>query len=266
MAIDVQTITKLRELTGAGLTDCKQALDESSGDIDKAIEILRKKGAIKAAKKSDRITKEGVIAIARTENKVAVFGLACETDFVALNRDFVAAVESFAQALLQSDDIDAFKIQTEEKIKNELVVKIGENIQLAAADVIEGEVLGVYLHSNKKVASVVSLSAGPKELAWELAMQATAMSPKYSKPEDVPALVVAKEKEIYREQLKAEGKPEAMWEKIIQGKLNKYYQEVCLTKQVFIKDDSLTVEKLMEKQAAETGTKIEVVKFVRYQI
>jgi len=123
-------------------------------------------------------------------------------------------------------------------------------LQLRDFDIIEGQVVGIYLHSNRKVAAVVVLASGSEELAKDIAMQAAAMSPKYLKPEDVPADVLAKEKEIYAEQLKNEGKPEAMWEKILPGKLEKFYSEVCLIKQPFIKDDKKTIEKLLQENNA----------------
>ncbi len=261
MAIDTKLIIKLRELSGAGVGDCSAALEEANSDIDKAIEILRKKGAVKAAKKSERTTKEGVIAIAKDDSKVAIVGLACETDFVARNQDFIKAVDQMAQKLLTTPE-DEFKSWAEDKIKNDLTIKIGENIKLLVAEIIKGELVGTYLHSNKKLAAVVVLSGGDGGLATDLAMQVTAMSPRYLKPEQISAEEIEKEKEIYQEQLKTEGKPEAMREKIILGKLNKYYQEVCLLKQVFIKDDKISIEDFIKKQ----GKEIEVVKFVRYQI
>jgi len=261
MSIDTKLITQLREATGAGIGDCKEALEEAGSDLDKAVEILRKKGAVKAAKKSERATSEGVISFTKKGNKVAVAGLACETDFVSRNEDFIKTVDEFADKLMEIGEKD-FKDWADEKIKNELIVKIGENLKLVASDIIEGDVVGVYLHSNKKVASVVVLSGGDEELAVDLAMQVTAMSPKYIKPEDVTSEEIEKEKEIYREQLKAEGKPEEMWEKIIPGKLNKYYQEVCLIKQAYIKEDKKSVEQLLK----EKGENIEVVEFKRYQI
>lgn len=261
MPIDIKLVTKLRELTGAGIGDCKTALEEADGDIDKGVEVLRKSGALKAAKKSERATNEGVISISRDGNKVAIVGLACETDFAARNEDFIKTVDEYSKKLLNLS-IDEFKTFVEENIKNELVVRIGENLKLIAVDIIEGETVGAYLHSNKKVASVVVISGGTEELAVELAMQVTAMSPKYIKPEDVPAEEQEKEKEIYREQLKVEGKSEEMLEKIIPGKLNKYYQEVCLLKQAFVKDDKKSVEQYIKEQ----GEGIEVIKFSRYQI
>lgn len=259
--IDTKSITNLRELTGAGIADCKLSLEESDGDLDKAVEIMRKKGVLKAAKKADRATNEGVIAIAKGDKKVATVGLACETDFVARTDDFIKTVDEFSAKLLEVG-VEEFKNWADEKIKNELVVKIGENLQLVDAEIIEGEVIGTYLHSNKKVAAVVVASSGSQELVDDLAMQVTAMSPKYVKPEDIPAEVIEQEKGIYKEQLKSEDKPEAMWNKIIPGKLNKYYQEVCLLNQAFIKDDKMTVEALIKQQ--EAGT--EVIKFSRYQI
>jgi elongation factor Ts len=257
---DLQTVKQLREQTGAGMMDCQKALAEAGGDLSQAVEILRKKGLEKAGKKAERSTKEGLIALAKEGNKVAVVGLACETDFVARNEDFIQAVKEMSQKLLTTD-LESFKTWAEEKIKNELIVKIGENMRLSASEVLIGEVIGTYLHSNKKVAAAVVLTGGSEELAVDLAMQVTAMSPKYLKPEDIPAEELAKEKEIYREQMAAQGvdnKPEVVKEKIIEGKLGKYYAEVCLLKQQFIKDDKMTVEQLLDEA--------EVVKFSRYSI
>ncbi len=259
---DIKTITKLREQTGAGMMDCKKALTEAGDDYDKAIEILRKKGEAKAAKKADRDTKEGLIAMMENEKEVAVVGLACETDFVARNEDSKQAVEDYARDLLNSD-ADDFKARTEAKIKNELVVKIGENIQLSIVEKVAGEVIGTYLHSNKKVASVVVLNGGTSELAGEIAMQVAAMDPEYLNPEDVPAEVIEKEKDVYREQLKNEGKPEEMIEKILVGKLNKFYEEICLTKQAFIKDDKKKVEDYIKEQA---GDDVKIEAYYRFSV
>jgi elongation factor Ts len=259
--LDTKLITQLRDLTGAGIGDCREALFESENDINKAVEFLRKKGSVKAAKKSERQTKEGVIAIAGKIGKIAISGLACETDFVSRNQDFVDTVGKFSEYLLENGE-ENFKAWAESKIKDELIMKIGENIQLSEFRVFEGKVIGTYLHSNKKVAAAIVLSGGTVELATDLAMQIAAMSPKYIKPEDIPAEVIEKEKEIYQEQLKTEGKPQAMWEKIIPGKLNKYYEDVCLIKQTFIKDDKKKIEDLI----AQSGQGIEVLVFHRFQI
>lgn len=259
--VETKLISQLRELTGAGIGDCKAALEEANGNIDQAIEVLRKKGAMKAAKKAERVTNEGVIAQVKTAGKVATVGLACETDFVARTQDFINTVNLYATKLMELGQ-DQFKTWAESNIKDELAVKIGENLQLTVAEIVDGPVIGAYLHSNKKIASVVLLKGGSESIANDLAMQVAAMSPKYIKPEDISQKEIDHEKEIYREQLKAEGKPEAMWEKIIPGKLNKFYQEVCLLNQAFIKDDKLTVEAWLQSQSPT----ITVGKFVRYSI
>ncbi|MEK7167896.1 MAG: translation elongation factor Ts [Patescibacteria group bacterium] len=257
MGVDLQTISQLRERTGAGIGDCKNALTEANGDMEKAIEVLRKKGEIKAAKKSDRATNEGLVSLAFRDDKIAGVAVACETDFVSRGEDFIMAVDGFSQKLLTSDQA-SFRSWAEDSIKSELVVKIGENIKLLDFGITEGGVLGSYLHANKKVAGVVSLTLGNKELASEIAMQVVAMSPRYLNPEEVPAEIVAKEKEIYEAQLKQENKPEAIWDKIIQGKLNKFFEDVCLTEQIFIKDDTKKIKDLLG------GAKIK--EFRKYQI
>ncbi len=248
--MSLEIIKKLRELTGAGMMDVKEALTEAGNDEEKAIEILRKKGQKMAAKRAERSTSEGVIAVAEGQNKIAFAKLACETDFVALNQDFITAAQDFAKRALEIS-ADELKAEAEVKIKDELIVKIGENIQFAGSAVLAGQILGYYLHSNKKVAAAVVLKNGSVEVAREVAMHAAAMKPQYLKPEDVPAAVIAKEKEIYTEQLKNEGKPEAMLENILKGKINKFYSEVCLTKQLFIKDDKKTIEQFLADNQAE---------------
>ncbi|MFA5047612.1 MAG: translation elongation factor Ts [Patescibacteria group bacterium] len=245
MNIDLQTISQLRDKTGAGIGDCKKALEESGGDIDLAIENLRKRGEIKAAKKSDRATKEGVIALASEGDKLAVVALACETDFVSRTDEFGQTVSDFATHLLANNSLDEFKSWAEKIMKDELVMKIGENLQLGGYGVFTGSPMGTYLHSNKKVAGVVVLSGGSKDLADDIALHLAAMSPKYLNPQEVPTDVLDKEKEIYREQLKSENKPEAIWDKIIDGKLNKFYEDNCLLNQVFVKDDTKKIKDLL---------------------
>jgi len=196
MALDTSLITKLRDMTGAGVADCKEALQEADNDLDKAVELLRKKGATKAAKKmAERTAGEGLIgSYIHANGKIGVLvELRCETDFVARNEAF-------------------------------------------------------------------------QQLAKDISMQVAGANPLYLSPEDVTADVIEREKGIYREQLAAEGKPAEMIEKIIEGKLQKFYQEVCLLKQAFIKDDSITIEQLVQDNVAKLGEKIEVAKFVRYQI
>lgn len=243
MSIDVKLISQLRDKTGAGLGDCKAALEEVGGDLDKALEVMRKKGEVKAAKKADRATKEGIVAIAKSGNKTAVVALACETDFVSRGEAFQSSVNAMADKLLNSSE-EEFKSWADEQIK-ELVLKIGENIQLSNYGVFDGTVVGQYIHSNKKVAGITVLNGGEQTVADDIAMQIAAMSPRWLKPEEVDADILAKEKEIYREQLLGEGKPEAMIEKITEGKLAKFYEENCLLNQVFIKDDSKKIKDLL---------------------
>lgn len=195
MEISAQAVKKLRSLTGAGMMDAKQALSEAAGDVDKALEVLRKKGQKIAAKKSERDVKEGYIGIYLHANgKVAAMvELLCETDFVARNADF-------------------------------------------------------------------------QQFANELAMQVAAMNPEYVSPEQVPADIIAKEEEIYREEVKASGKPAEVMTKIVAGKLEKYYSQVCLIKQLYIKDDKLTIEKLLTEQVAKIGENIKIGRIARFSI
>jgi len=247
--MSLELIKEIRQITGGGISDVKQALDEAGGDKDKAIEILRKKGQKIAAKKSDREVKEGVIAFEQKDNKVAVVALACETDFVAKNEDFKVAVQGLANKLMSMGKAD-FESWATKYIQDELIVRIGENLQLAKFDIYEGEVVGTYLHSNNKAAAVVVLKGGNEELANSIAMHTTAMAPKYLRPEDVPAEVIDKEKEIYAEQLAKEGKPEEFITKILEGKINKFYTEVCLLKQAYVRDDKKSIEQLLTEAGA----------------
>lgn len=257
--MEIAQIKQLRDLTGAGMSDCQNALTETNGDLNKAVELLRKKGEQLADKKSSRTANEGCVSVVKKDNKVAVFGLNCETDFVARNADFINSTKELAEKLLENGK-DSFEELANEKIKNELIVKIGENLKIAFFDIIEGDIVGYYLHTNNKIASVVSLSGGSEELARDIAMHATAMSPKYLNSSEIPADIIEKEKEIYSEQLKSEGKPENIIENILKGKLEKFYKENCLVNQLFVKDDTKTIGKLLEENKAE------ILKFVRYSL
>lgn len=261
MTIDLKIITQLRNQTGAGLADCRSALEEAGGDISQAIVILRKKGEIKAAKKADRATQEGLVAVAKAGHQAAAVVLTCETDFVSRNENFTAAALEYANQLLKIGEAK-FKSWAEDDIKKNLILKIGENINLRDFGIIEGKVLGVYIHSNKKIAAIVSLTGGSEELANVLAMQIVAMSPKCIRPEDLPAEELAKEKEIYRAQMQNENKPAEIIEKIIMGKLNKYYEEVCLLNQQFIKDDTKKIADLIK----EAGEGVMVKEFRKFSV
>ncbi len=251
--MSLEVIKKLRTLTGAGIVDVQKALAEANNDEEKAIQILREQGQKMAAKREDRTTHEGVIAIAKGTDALAMASLTCETDFVALNADFLQAAQDFATEAL-TVDAETVKQNATDKIKNELILKIGENIQFGQSKKVTGSIIGSYLHSNKKIASAVVLSAGTVEVATDIALHVAAFRPDYLKSEDVPAELIATEQAIYRKQLEAENKPAEMIEKILPGKLEKYYSEVCLLKQKYVKDDSMTVEQYLKQNNAELAS------------
>ncbi len=239
----MEKIKQLRDLTGAGIGDCKKALDESGGDLDKAVEILRKKGGAKAAKKADRATNEGVIGIAISddEKKASIVKIACETDFVARNDNFKSFVAEVAKAGLDSSSKEYFNSK-----KDEAVLKVAENLVLSKFEVLEGEFVFGYTHANAKIGSVVVFDKKiDLELANGLAMHVTAMNPSCLKSEDVTEDEIKREKDIYTEQLKKEGKPDEMIDKILVGKMNKYFEEVCLLKQSYILEDKKKVEDML---------------------
>jgi len=257
MDISLELIKKLRDATQVSIAECKKALEASDGDFTLAVENLRKSGISKAASKAERVTKEGVIAMALTTDstKGILTKVNCESDFVGKNADFIALVQSVADQGLTVSAEEFFQSQREEQ-----VLKIGENLTWGGLEIVEGVYVAGYVHSNRKVASLVAFSVKiDADLAHDIAMQVVALNPAYLKPEDVPADVVAKEKEIYNEQMAGDNKPEEIKAKIIEGKLNKFYGDVCLLKQTAIKDDSQTIEKLLAGKA-------EIVKFVRLAV
>ncbi|NCF75447.1 MAG: elongation factor Ts [Xanthomonadaceae bacterium] len=256
----MENIKKLREITGAGIVDCKKALDEAKQDIDKAVEIIRKKGGAKAAKKIGRETNEGLIDIVISDDnkKCSIVKILCETDFVARNHGFKNFVKDVARAGLDNSSKEYFNSK-----KDEMVLKIGENLIFGKGELLAGEYIASYIHSNNKVGSVVVFNKKMDEsLATDIAMQIVAMSPDYIAPEDVPTKEIEKEKEIYREQLKKEGKPEQIIDKILIGKINKYFSEICLLKQIFIKNDKKSIEQIIK----ETDQELKIIKFVRYSL
>ncbi len=263
----MEKIKELRDKTGAGIGDCKKALDESGGDIEKAIEILRKKGITKAAKRSDRETSEGIVKflINSDGNEAYMIKLGSETDFVARNEKFQTLADDILKVISENspanlDDLFALKL-------NELNVKdavdtmsgvIGEKLEIVDFKVLKssGTVSG-YSHMDGRICVLVALDKkGEDELARDIAMHIAASNPKYMSPEDVPSEEIEKEKDVYKEQLLKEGKPEAMLDKIILGKINKYYEEVCLLKQEFIKDDKKKVEQILGEAKIEAFSRL----------
>jgi len=222
----------------------KKALEESEGDEEKAIDILRKRGEAQAVKKGKREQGEGNVFIETANGKAAIVLLSCETDFVTRGDDFQAAGQQFAKVALEKG-IDAVKSNAKTAIP-ELVNTLGENLSLTDVQVVEGGTLGVYVHSNSKIGTILTLDGGTEEIAKDVAMHAAAMAPEVISPEEVSSEDVEKEKEIWRAQLKKEGKPEEILEKIMIGKEKKFREENALLKQKFVKDPSMTVEKYLD--------------------
>jgi elongation factor Ts len=238
--MSLETIKMLRERTGASLQACKKALDESNGDQEKAIEILRKKGESKAASRGDRETNEGVVAIAVEGNKAAILKLNCETDFVAKNPDFVEAADKLAKEYLangEGHDASSFL--------NDFGLKMGEKLEIGEIKILEAPTFGNYIHSNLKMGTLVALEGGDDEMARDIAMHVTAMNPSVLSPDEVNEEVVAKEREIWTEQLKNEGKPEEIMDKILFGKEKKFREENALLKQAFVKNPDQTIEQVL---------------------
>lgn len=246
MAITAAQVNELRQRTGIGMMACKKALEEAGGNEEKAIELLRKRGEAKAAEKADRETREGLIVTRVTDDKASIVKLSCETDFVAKNEEFVAIAEKAAETAL-TGGVDAAKEESEPAIK-ELFAKLGENMDIEV-DVVEGEGIGEYVHTNGKVGTIVNLKSKDADKARDIAMHITAMNPEVINPEDLPEDLVVKEREIWTEQLKNEGKPAEIMDKIMEGKERKFREEAALIKQVFVKDGEKSVEQYLENNS-----------------
>lgn len=246
MSITLEQIKELRDITGVSITACKKALVEADGDMDKAIELLRKKGEAKAADRADRDTTEGVVSIATDGKKAVAIKLASETDFVAKNQDFVDAAQGFADRLL-SEGVDT-DLSAE---VTDLSLKMGEKLQLLNPTMIEGDVVGVYVHSNNKVASVVAMNGGSEEVAKNVAMHASAMKPVNLSPDEVSDEKVAKEYEIWNDELEKAGKPENIRENILKGKEKKFREANALITQDFVMDSSKKVGEYVKENGGE---------------
>lgn len=257
--ITAQEVNKLRQMTGAGMMDCKKALTEADGDFDKAIEILRKKGQKVSASRADRATKEGSVFIRTSDdNKEAILvAMGCETDFVAKNEEFQslgnliadAAFEKHPATVEELMKLPADGLTVEEKII-ELVGKIGEKIEVIDFTSLSGEKIIPYIHAGNKLGVLVALEgvngSDVDQAGKDVAMQIAAMNPVAVDKDDVDQSTIEKEIEIGKEQARQEGKPEEMLEKIAQGKLNKFFKESTLLNQAFVKDSSLSVQKYLE--------------------
>ena len=271
MEITASMVKELREKTGAGMLDCKKALSECDGNIDNAIDWLREKGISKAAKKADRIAAEGLAQIVINGNNAIVLEVNSETDFVAKNPEFVSLVDTIANAILNSNvstveealtvNVDGATI---ESLITEKTATIGEKLSFRRFKKVtktDSQVFGSYIHMGGKIAVLTVLEGANEEVAKEVAMHSAAMRPAYVKSSDVPTDVLEKEKEIMRAELANEGKPADKIENILVGKVNKYYEEVCLENQIFVKaENKETVAKYV---ANNNGS---IVDMIRYEV
>lgn len=281
MAFTANDVKTLRERTGCGMMDCKKALTESNGDMDKAIEFLREKGLAAVAKKSGRIAAEGLVyGVVDTDKKVgALIEVNSETDFVAKNQDFIDFVEQCAKTVIAENpaDVDALlnvkAFGTEETVAavlQEKVLTIGENLKIRRFARMEGDLV-TYIHGNGRIGVICKFNTdvadkeGFAAYTKDIAMQIAAANPQYLGRADVPSETIEKEKEILTAQALNEGKPANIAEKMVMGRINKYYKEVCLTEQEFVKDGDLTIAKYTDKVAKELGGSISIEAFVRFE-
>lgn len=259
MAVTAAMVKELRERTGAGMMECKKALVEAGGDLETAVENLRKSGLAQADKKASRVAAEGKIVLASSEDggEAVMVEVNCETDFVAKDASFGAFAETVAQNALAEDpaDVDAL-MQTRidgatvEEARQALVSKIGENIQVRRfTRVSSDDALGAYVHGGR-IGVLVDLSGGDMELARDLAMHVAAMNPEFVSADDVPADVIAREKDILVAQAQDSGKPPEIIEKMVEGRLRKHLSGITLLGQPFVKDGDVTVEKLLQQRDA----------------
>jgi elongation factor Ts len=273
VTISASDVNKLRMQTGAGMMDCKKALTEAEGDFEKAIDYLRKKGQKVAANRADKEAKEGYVIAKTNADATAgyLIGLSCETDFVAKSADFIKFADDLLNVAVTNNirDIDALKAAPMDSLTVndklfDIIGKIGEKIDINAYEVIEAPRVVIYIHPGNRVVSMVGMSSASAsaDAGKDVAMQIAAMNPVAIDKSDVDARTLEREIEIGKEQARAEGKPEEMLEKIAQGKLNKFYKEMTLLNQQFIKDDKIDIRTYLDK--TEKGLTVKV--FRRVQI
>ena len=265
--ITAALVKELREITGAGMMDCKKALVEGEGDKDKAIDYLREKGIAKAAKKAGRIASEGVVAAASNGSTACIVEGNSETDFVAKNENFQNLVKKIAEHIVATKpaDMDALNAseldgKTVAEVMTEAVASIGEKLSLRRFEVYTSEdgKLATYIHMGGKIGVIVELSGGEDELGKDVAMQIAAAKPQCISRADVDTDALAHEREVLRKQALEEGKPEKIVEKMVDGRINKYYKEVCLVEQEFVKDSDKTIKDILGG--------VEVRRFARFEM
>ena len=280
--ISAQLVKELREMTGAKMMDCKKALVATEGDIDKAIEFLREKGLADAAKKSGRVAAEGIVKTYISEDKKAgaVLEFNCETDFVAANDEFIAFADRLAQMVVEKNPANVEALSNEmfdadttvaDALKA-LIAKLGENMTIRRFTrfSIENGIVKSYIHGGGRIGVLVELGCDTNsdvldEVAKEVCMQIAAANPLFLSEDQVDAASIEKEKEIYRVQALNEGKPENIVEKMVEGRIKKYYKEVCLLDQLWVKDNDKTIAKFLAEKSKEVGSPIAITRFVRYE-
>ena len=268
--VTASLVKELREKTGAGMLDCKKALEANEGSIEASIDWLREKGISKAAKKADRIAAEGIAAIKINGNKAAIVEVNSETDFVAKNAEFTGMVDTILDAVLNSDATsleEVLKLDTNDGTIEDLIVSktatIGEKLSLRRVAVLikeDNESFGEYIHMGGKIAVLIKTANTSEEVAKDVAMHAAAMRPLYVSKEDVPSEKIEKEREILKEQAMNEGKPAQIAEKMVEGRLRKFYEEICLNEQAFVKDSDVKVSKYVSNNGGEIKA------MIRYEV
>jgi elongation factor Ts len=279
MVITASKVSELRQKTGAGMMDCKKALTEADGDFEKAIEILRKKGASVAAKRAEKTANEGIVLTDVSDDRSTgvIVEVNCETDFVAKSKDFIDMANEVLQLIKNKKPADVNAIMQDSELSGKLtdvMGKVGEKIEVSrfAIDSSENALFVDYIHMGSKLGVLLKFENVSKNqdevsaLGKDIAMQVAAMKPLCVYREEVPKDLIEKEIDIYKELARKEGKPEQILDKISQGKLNKYYQENCLFEQAFIKDNSKTVGDLIKEFNSKNGTEIKISKFYRYHL
>ena len=262
-AISASQVKELREKTGLGLMDCKKALEGANGDMELAIEELRKTSGVKASKKSGRSAADGLIGIESKAQDIFMIEVNCETDFVARDDSFVAFTKETLQTFTGNPESSLEELLNNgiEDNREKLVQKLGENIVVRrVAKTENSSTVGSYLHSNQKIGCIVSLDGGDESLANDIAMHAAATDPMDISPSDIPEEIVAKEREIFKAQSEESGKPAEIIEKMIEGKVSKFLAEVSLTEQDFVKDPNTKISQLLKDNNAN------ILSFTRYEV
>lgn len=268
--VDAKTVAELRAKTGAGMMDCKKALSETNGDINAAIDYLREKGIAKAAKKESRIAAEGLANVYINGNKAVILEVNSETDFVSKNEEFTSMIDTIGNTILNSNAKtveEALELPCEEGTIKDLIIaktaKIGEKLSLRRIEVVEktdDETFGSYLHMGGKIAVLTVLTGANEEVAKDVAMQAAAMKPEFVREDEIPTDRVEKERAIFKEQAMNEGKPAEIAEKMVEGRLKKFFKEICLVSQSFIKNGDIDVATYVKNNGGEVKS------MIRYEV